>query len=207
MNEAALAVREENLRERASLVTDSELRPLKRLGPGRYETANKRFEILKDPTGGKEPGGWGYTSWLVYDKQDPHDECLNVNGADHSPTLKDAVHNLAREICAGTFESWRACAADCGQETFEGPVCSTCFCCRACSKAYRFASGQSCPGCRLDPEPPSVPPGLAKTHPENPLNYTCSFCKAQRFKPCRLLKGKKARSPHLARRRRAWSLK
>lgn len=44
------------------------------------------------------------------------------------------------------------CQADCGAQTFEGPVCRVCLCCRACARAYAYQGDDPCPGCKLNPE-------------------------------------------------------
>lgn len=51
-----------------------------------YATRDGRYEIVKDPTSGDE-GGWGYTSWLIYDK---HDE-----GGGDEPMISDRFGRLA----------------------------------------------------------------------------------------------------------------
>lgn len=45
--------------------------------PSTYRTRDGRYEVVKDPTSGGEPGGWGYTSWLIYDQHEPDDELRN----------------------------------------------------------------------------------------------------------------------------------
>lgn len=42
---------------------------LKRLAAGEYQTLDGRFTIVKDPTSGSERGGWGYTSWCIFDAE------------------------------------------------------------------------------------------------------------------------------------------
>lgn len=67
---------------------------LKRLGrmQSRYATLDGEYEILKDPLSGGEYGGWGFVSWLIFQKGD--DTPFWIGGEMQFPSLRDARYAL-----------------------------------------------------------------------------------------------------------------
>lgn len=62
---------------------------LTRIKRAEYKTPDGRFTVVKDPTSGSEFGGWGYTSWCVFDEQSTDEAVMIVS------TLRDARIGLA----------------------------------------------------------------------------------------------------------------
>ncbi len=59
-----------------------------RVRSGQYRTDDGMFTVTKDPTGGDQPLGWGYSSWVVHKKivaDDSDGDALTACG-----TLRDA---------------------------------------------------------------------------------------------------------------------
>lgn len=74
----------------------------KRIKAGVYQVGN--YMIMRDPTGGNHDGGWGYTSWYVFD--DANEPDLNkpmwIRGHFQWFTKRDALDALLGHIAANT---------------------------------------------------------------------------------------------------------
>lgn len=69
---------------------------LRRISAGKYQTHDGQFDIWKDPLSGGELHGYGFVSWLIFEKGS--DEPLHLSGSPHCATLSDARDLLEEYI-------------------------------------------------------------------------------------------------------------